>query len=161
VYPVLETLEASGRIRRGYFISGMGGAQFALPGAVELLRSERRPPSGPGGAGRVHILAATDPANPYGVTVPWPVKGPSRVPGAYVLLVDGIGSAYLERGGKGMMALRAFDGSWEEATGAALARLVADGRWRRLVLQRYPEEMAPMLQAAGFTPSPKGLIRYA
>ncbi|HWE55711.1 MAG TPA: DEAD/DEAH box helicase [Acidimicrobiales bacterium] len=168
LYPVLKTLEESGRIRRGYFVAGMGGAQFAVPGAVDRLRSVAGPPggpsgpSGPDGAGaEVHVLAATDPANAFGLARPWPVKGPSRVPGAFVVLVNGIGSAYIERGGKGLVALRPFDGSWEEAVGSALVDLVAAGRWRRLVLQRYPEEMGPVLSAAGFTPSPKGLVRYA
>jgi ATP-dependent Lhr-like helicase len=109
----------------------------------------------------VHVLAATDPANAYGATVPWPVKGPTRVPGAYVILVDGVGSAYVEKGGKGLVALREVDGTWEAAVAAALAAMVAKGRWRRLVLARYPEEMAPFLAEAGFTPSPKGLVRYA
>ena len=164
IYPVLKTLEESGRIRRGYFLAGMGGAQFAVPGAVDRLRAEGRRLSEPPGSGRepeVHVLAATDPANVYGSALQWPVKGPTRVPGAYVVLVDGIASAYLERGGKGLIPLRDMDGTWEKAVGEALARLVAKGRWRRLVLQRYPEEMAGALDAAGFIPGPKGLVRYA
>ncbi|HET6964090.1 MAG TPA: DEAD/DEAH box helicase [Acidimicrobiales bacterium] len=170
IYPVLKTLEESGRIRRGYFLAGMGGAQFALPGAVDRLRSEARrlPPvegqeGGRGGRGpaEVMVLAATDPANPLGAALPWPVKGPQRVPGSYVVVVDGVASAYIERGGKGLVALRDVDGSWEEAVGSALASLVSSGRWRRLVLQRYPEELAGVLEGAGFIPSPKGLVRYA
>ena len=164
IYPVLKTLEESGRIRRGYFLAGMGGAQFAVPGAVDRLRAESRRLTEHVESGRepeVHVLGATDPANPFGVTLPWPVKGPTRVPGAYVVVVDGVGSAYIERGGKGLVALRDLDGAWEQAAGMALAHLVALGRWRRLVLQRYPEEMAPVLQAAGFVPGPKGLVRYA
>lgn len=162
IYPVLKTLEESGRIRRGYFLAGMGGAQFALPGAVDRLRAEaRREP----GAGRpepeVVVLAATDPANPFGAALPWPVKGLQRVPGAYLVVVDGVASAYIERGGKGLAALRSFDGTWEAAVGSALASMLGTGRWRRLVLQRYPEEMAGVLEAAGFIPGPKGLVRYA
>jgi ATP-dependent Lhr-like helicase len=180
VYPVLKALEESGRIRRGYFLAGMGGAQFALPGAVDRLRAEARRLSDEGGAGgsgagvpagagpdgggsgaEIVLLAATDPANPLEAALPWPVKGPQRVPGAYVVPVDGVASADIERGGKGLVALGEFDGAWEEPVGRALASLVSTGRWRRLVLQRYPEEMAAVLDGAGFIPSPKGLVRYA
>lgn len=164
-YPVLKTLEESGRIRRGYFLAGMGGAQFAVPGAVDRLRSESRR-SGPvgdrpsGTEQEVHVLAATDPANAYGGAIPWPLKGPQRVPGAYVVLVDGAGCAYLERAGRGLLALREPDGTWETAAAGALADMVAAGRWRRLVLQRWPEEMTDVLKAAGFVPGPKGLVLY-
>ncbi|HET9077864.1 MAG TPA: crosslink repair DNA glycosylase YcaQ family protein, partial [Acidimicrobiales bacterium] len=159
VYPVLKTLEESGRIRRGYFLAGMGGAQFAVPGAVDRLRAEARPREG--GPPVVRILAATDPANPFGAALGWPVKGPTRVAGAFVVTVDGVASLYLERGGKGLVGLRPPDGSWEAPAVDALAAMVAAGRWRRLVLQRYPDEVAGPLEAAGFIPSPKGLVRYA
>jgi ATP-dependent Lhr-like helicase len=161
VYPVLKSLEESGRIRRGYFLAGMGGAQFALPGAVDRLRSAGRSRATPDGKAEVLVLSAADPANPHGTVLPWPVKGPTRVPGSYVIVVDGVASAYIERGGRGLLALRDLDGTWEEAAGQALASLVSSGRWRRLVLQRYPEEMVPVLDAAGFIPGPKGLVRYA
>jgi ATP-dependent Lhr-like helicase len=172
VYPVLRTLEESGRIRRGYFVAGMGGAQFALPGAVDRLRAagrsdpspHRAPSSLPAptdpDAPAVHVIAATDPANAYGVAVPWPVRGPSRVAGAYVILVDRLGAAYLERGGKGLVALRETGGGWEEVVAVTLSSMVAAGRWRRLVLQKYPEGMGPVLEAAGFIPSPRGLVKY-
>ena len=77
VYPVLRAMEEAGRIRRGYFIAGLGGAQFALPGAVDRLRSVREPTDE-----RPLVLAATDPANPYGITVEWPraVTGALRPP---------------------------------------------------------------------------------
>jgi ATP-dependent Lhr-like helicase len=68
VYPVLKTLEESGRIRRGYFVAGLGATQFALPGAVDLLRSLRTAPD----EVEVAVLSATDPANPYGATLKWP-----------------------------------------------------------------------------------------
>jgi ATP-dependent helicase Lhr and Lhr-like helicase len=165
VYPVLRAMEESGRIRRGYFIAGLGGSQFAAPGAVDRLRGENRDrrPAGPGSVpgAEVLVLAATDPAVPFGLAIPWPVKGPARVPGAYIVMVDGAATAYIERGGKGLIPLRELDGSWEEATGQALAGLVSGGRWRRLVLERYPPELAPVLEAAGFIPGPKGLVRYA
>jgi ATP-dependent Lhr-like helicase len=86
---------------------------------------------------------------------------PRRVAGAYVVLVDGLASLYLERGGRGLVALRPLDGSWEPAAVAALGSLVEDGRLRRLALERYDDGLAPVLRDAGFVPSPKGLVRYA
>ena len=159
LYPVLKILEESGRIRRGYFLAGMGGAQFAVPGAVDRLRSEARPAEG--GRPSVRVLAATDPANPFGAALPWPVRGPARLAGAFVVLVDGVASLFVERGGRGLTALREMDGSWEQAAAEALASAVTAGRWRRLQLQRCPEELAPALEAVGFVPGPKGLVRYA
>jgi ATP-dependent Lhr-like helicase len=156
VYPVLRAMEEAGRVRRGYFVAGLGGAQFALGGAVDRLRA--RPADDAPGA---LVLAATDPANPYGVALPWPVKGPQRAAGAYVVLIDGAASLYLERGGRTLVALRSFDGSWEEAAVDALGTLVANGRLRRLALERFDDELAPVLRAAGFVPSPRGMVRYA
>src|SRR5690606_9472321 len=86
VYPLLRDLEARGRVRRGYFVKGLGGAQFAYPGADERLRAvDRRKPDG-----ACALLAATDPANPYGAALPWPegVRG-QRAAGALVVLFDG------------------------------------------------------------------------
>jgi ATP-dependent Lhr-like helicase len=165
IYPVLRSLEESGRIRRGYFLAGMGGAQFALPGAGDGIRELGRRGRGGGGGGgagapRVHVLAATDPANAYGAVIPWPVKGPSRVPGAYVVLVGGEGSLYVERGGRGLLALREADGTWEEPAVDAVVDLVRRSRTGRLVLQRHPEELTAVLEKAGFTPGPKGLVLY-
>ena len=165
VYPVLRAMEESGRCRRGYFVAGLGGAQFALPGAVDRLRADRR--TGTGGA---LVLAATDPANVYGLSLPWPqrsgagtrpVDGPRRVAGAYVVLLDGEPCLYVERGAKGLLALRPFDGSWEDAAVAAVGTLVSSGRARRLSVERYDEALEPVLRAEGFVPSPKGLVRYA
>src|ERR1700674_1921770 len=80
IYPVLRAMEESGRIRRGYFVAGQGGAQFALPGAVDRLRTcPDGPPVDGSSAPAVLVLAATDPANAYGLILPWPVKGPQRV----------------------------------------------------------------------------------
>ncbi|MEA2901008.1 MAG: ATP-dependent helicase Lhr and Lhr-like helicase [Actinomycetota bacterium] len=155
VYPVLRTMEESGRARRGYFVAGLGGAQFALPGAVDRLRARRE------ATGEVLVLAATDPANAYGVSLSWPVPGPRRVAGAYVVLVDGLASLYVEKGAKSLVALRPFDGTWEDAAVGALDGLVASGRVRRLAVERYDDALAPVLRAAGFVPSPRGLIRYA
>jgi ATP-dependent Lhr-like helicase len=114
VYQVLRAMEDAGRIRRGYFVAGLGGAQFALPPALDLLRSMREPPEEP----RTAVLAATDPANPYGTILKWPStaeggegstaqepradsdggRRPTRTVGALVILVDGFAAAYLRRG---------------------------------------------------------------
>jgi ATP-dependent helicase Lhr and Lhr-like helicase len=153
VYPVLRAMEETGRCRRGYFVAGLGGAQFALPGAVDRLRAR---PSRESGAPLV--LAATDPAQAYGLSLEWPVKGPRRVAGAYVVLLDGEACLYVEKGAKGLVALRELDGSWEEAAVAALGTLL--NRVRRLSIERYDERLEPVLRAAGFVPSPKGLVRY-
>jgi hypothetical protein len=76
------------------------------------------------------------------------------------VLVDGLASAYLERGGRSLLALRPFDGTWEEAAVEVLGDLLADGRFSRLSIERYPPELEAVLRAAGFVPSPRGLIRY-
>ena len=155
VYPVLRAMEETGRIRRGYFVAGLGGAQFALPGAVDRLRAYREPD-----AGQTTVLAATDPANAYGLSLPWPVKGPQRAAGAHVVLVDGLASLYLDKGGRGVLALRPFDGEWEAVGVRALLGLIASGRMSRLTLERFPDELRPYLDEAGFVATPKGLVHY-
>jgi len=104
VYSVLKAMEESGRIRRGYFVAGLGATQFAMPGALDLLRAQRDSGEEPD----VVIMAATDPANPYGATLRFPAvsapdevqaaRGPTRTVGATVILVDGRLAAYLARG---------------------------------------------------------------
>jgi ATP-dependent Lhr-like helicase len=111
VYPVLKGMEEHGRIRRGYFIAGLGATQFALPGALDLVRSLRDAAD----EVEVVVMAATDPANPYGATLKWPTRqrspgdatavasadggrGPTRTVGAAVILVSGALAAYLARG---------------------------------------------------------------
>ena len=100
VYQVFKAMEDAGRIRRGYFVAGLGAAQFAMPAGLDLLRSMRDVPETP----RTVVLAATDPANPYGAIVKWPEiagfeeRGPTRTVGSRVILVDGLAAAYLRRG---------------------------------------------------------------
>ncbi len=94
IYPALKTMDDAGRVRRGYFVSGLGATQFALPGALELLRSMREPEPEP----QTAIVAASDPANPYGTSLPWPLPDLTRVVGAAVVIVDGAMTAYLARG---------------------------------------------------------------
>jgi ATP-dependent Lhr-like helicase len=196
VYPVLSALEESGRARRGYFVDGLGGAQFAVPGAVDRLRAvaadlERQaegrsvplPPStwmtpAPGGlraprtpeAPRAIVLAATDPANPYGAALPWPERSaegtnghrPGRKAGALVVLVDGGLALYVERGGRTLL-------SWSDDTETlqlaadALALAVAEGWLGTLSVERadgggvHDSPLAEALTAAGFRVTPRGL----
>src|SRR5206468_8306426 len=92
VYPMLRALEEAGRARRGYFVAGLGAAQFALPGALDRLRAARDPLA----ELSVHLLAAADPANPFGAALAWPRRGEDdrrplqRAAGAYVVLADGL-----------------------------------------------------------------------
>ncbi len=110
VYQVLRAMEEAGRIRRGYFVAGLGAAQFAMPAAVDALRSMREPAD----TMRTELLAATDPANPYGAIVRWPERadtthGPARVAGALVVLVDGVAAAYLRRGERDLLLFAPSD----------------------------------------------------
>ena len=131
IYSELSQLETLGVARRGYFVEGLGGAQFALPGAVERLRARRGAPT----SAPPLVLAAVDPAQPYGAALPWPKRrtatpGARRgSPGAYVVLVGGEPVLYLERGGRGAADARrrADDPRCEPA----LAALVEQVRARR------------------------------
>ena len=171
VYPVLRAMEESGRIRRGYFVDGLGAAQFALPGAVDRLRSMREPPADRAGARTVYLLAAADSANPYGAALPWPRRGESdrrplqRAAGAYVALVDGAAALYLERGGHSLQTFPAADDpAVAGAALAALRELVEGGRFRELVLTRVDGEPVatsawqPRLEAAGFAAGYRGHV---
>jgi ATP-dependent Lhr-like helicase len=124
VYPVLRRLEETGRVRRGYFVAGLGAAQFAQPGAVDLLRAERDLRDQP----QVATLAATDPANPYGALIPWPEwsggESPraSRSAGARVILVDGWLAAWIARGDRQLLAALPSDEPDRSRAARALAR---------------------------------------
>ena len=104
VYGELRALETIGSCRRGYFVEGLGGAQFALPGAVERLRELRS-----GDDTDPLVLAAADPAQPYGAALPWPRRAgarAARVAGAHVVLLGGEAALYVERGGRTLVPLR-------------------------------------------------------
>jgi ATP-dependent Lhr-like helicase len=171
VYPVLRAMEEAGRIRRGYFVDGLGAAQFAQAGALDRLRAVREPATTTDRAElRVHLLAAADPANAYGAALPWPRRGDedrrpfARAAGAYVVLVDGVAVLYLERGGTGLQTFPAAD---EPAISGpalrALGVLVADGRLRELVITKVDgaaiaaSPWRERLLAAGFVPGYRGL----
>jgi ATP-dependent helicase Lhr and Lhr-like helicase len=171
VYPVLKAAEESGRARRGYFVDGLGAAQFALPGAVDRLRAEARPADSRDPSPAL-VLAATDPANPYGAALPWPVAPPSddgrrghqaaRKAGALVVLVDGDCVIYVERGGRTLLSFR-DDAAVLQPAADALALAVRDGALGKLQVERAdgaPIVSSPLgdaLEAAGFRPTPRGL----
>jgi ATP-dependent helicase Lhr and Lhr-like helicase len=140
LYDALGQLETLGVCRRGYFVEGLGGAQFALPGAVERLRSQRADEETP-----PIVLAATDPAQPYGAALPWPRRDdesrrPQRVAGAYVVLAGAEPVLYVERGGKGIATLVEPDDARLRPALEALARFVVSGRGRKLSLERVDGE---------------------
>jgi ATP-dependent Lhr-like helicase len=168
VYPVLRALEESGRARRGWFVAGLGAAQFALPGAVDRLRAHRTIDHE--SRARVLVVAATDPAQPFGAALSWPERPggsarPSRSAGAYVVLVDGECAAYLERGGKALVTFGAGvgDAGRIEVWAEALVEAHKQGRLPRIRIERIDDEPArssphaAALRAVGFGDGYKGL----
>jgi ATP-dependent Lhr-like helicase len=191
VYAVLKAMEEAGRCRRGYFVEGLGAAQFAMPGAIDRVRamaSDRRldevlPPPGPetwAPGSRVArtksppatVLAATDPANPYGAALAWPERvtedgaatghRPGRKAGALVVLVDGELVLYVERGGRSLLTWSDDPARLQPAVDA-LALAVRDGSLGRLAVERTDGDfvlgtpLGSALEAAGFRPHPRGL----
>src|SRR4051794_435138 len=165
VYGELKALETLGLCRRGYFVEGLGGAQFALGGAVERLR-ELKPREGE--EPDVLVLAAADPAQPYGSALPWPRRAgarAARVAGAKVVLLGGEPALFVERGGRSLVPLRDPDESWLRP---ALAALVEDVRTRgakkRLAVERFDgepvteSEAMPLLIEAGFLAGPRRAV---
>jgi ATP-dependent Lhr-like helicase len=154
-------MEDAGHVRRGYFVAGLGGAQFAHPGAVERLRGFRHTAEEDGDAGGPLVLAAADPAQPYGAALPWPEREgrPARQAGAYIVLADGAPAAYLERGARTLLTFGADPAVWVDA----LASLVKDGRLKRIQLGRIDGQEASAhpaaseLRAAGFADGYRGL----
>jgi ATP-dependent helicase Lhr and Lhr-like helicase len=165
LYAELGNLELLGTARRGYFVEGLGGAQFALPGAVERLRSL------PEADGSHLLLAATDPANPYGASLPWPKleggRRPGRTPGAHLLLRDGEPLVFLERGGRGILRLKPIEGAELEAAMQALADAVAAGQLKKLAVEKLDGEAVigsgheEALIGAGFSRGPRKLTASA
>jgi len=162
VYPVLRAMEESGRARRGWFVEGLTGAQFALPGAVDRLRACRTP------SNDVVVLAATDPANPWGNLLSWPDSvddgKPRRIAGAKVICVGGAPVIYEQKGGKSLVT---FPTREPEHLSLAIAALVADrGTGYRTIrvdkIDGVPANRsvhAPLFVAAGFAEDYKGLER--
>jgi ATP-dependent Lhr-like helicase len=174
LYKVLSAFEDAGQCQRGYFVESLGGAQFAAASTVDRLRSylDSVDPQRP----EYHavVLAATDPANPYGAALGWPDDGesghrPGRKAGALVALVDGQLVWFLERGGKSLLSFGS-DADAQRAAAAALADLVGSGRVPSLLVERVngtavldpgaDDERSVVqdaLTTAGFSRTPRGL----
>ena len=162
VYGELKDLETIGVCRRGYFVEGLGGAQFSLAGAVERLRELR--------AEDEHeplVLAAADPAQPYGAALPWPKRAgarAARVAGAQVVLLGGEAALFVERGGRTLVPLREPDGDWLRAAIEALVAHVRAGGAKRLAVERFDgrpvleSDVLPLLVEAGFLAGPRRAV---
>ena len=160
-YQTLKAFEESGRCRRGYFVESLGGSQFALPGAVDRMRAvaaDWQP--------AVHVLAAADPANPFGAALPWPETPghrPGRKAGATVVLVDGEAALYLEKGGRTVLTFT-DDGEVVARAAAGLGDAVRAGTLGALSIEKADGASLPSsgalvdaLRAAGFAETPRGL----
>jgi ATP-dependent Lhr-like helicase len=181
VYDVLKALEESGRIRRGYFVAGLGATQFALPAAVDLLRRLRTEP--PQEKPEFVQLAATDPANPYGSVLPWPAlpvaeedseSAPrilTRAAYAEVVLRNGQLVAWLRRSNPNLLIFLPNDEPERSQVAAGLAHFLAARGQERLrggghqgvlitSINGQPvagHPMARCLMDAGFHPGPLGM----
>ena len=184
VYDVLKALEDAGRVRRGYFVSAVGATQFALPAALELMRSLRELPDQP----EVVVLSATDPANPFGTMLKWSTfakatadkptfakasaepasdagRGATRTVGAQVILVNGHLAGYVSRGGRQVLVNVPDDEPQRTVIGRALAgQLAAMARIGGLIVDQVngvptaDHPIAPYLVDAGFHPSAMGFM---
>jgi ATP-dependent helicase Lhr and Lhr-like helicase len=168
IYGVLKTMEERGQVRRGYFIDGLGAAQFAMPGAIDRLRDQRLtdslephfdelPPA--------LVLAATDPAQPYGATLAWPhtLGRPTRSAGALVVVSNGKALAWCDPRSHHLVAFEdtSSDHSWVQA----LIAVVKDGRRRQLEIRKIngvdPHEyldLVEILKVNGFVEGYRGLV---
>ncbi|BAX91303.1 ATP-dependent helicase [Mycobacterium shigaense] len=175
LYKVLSTFEEAGRCQRGYFVESLGGAQFAVASTVDRLRSYLDEPGSFQDPERPEysavVLAAADPANPYGAALPWPTPEgarPGRKAGALVVLVNGELAWFLERGGRSLLTFTA-DPAAHHAAAVALAELVSAGRVASLLVERIdgtpalqpsaggPGPVTAALSEAGFTRTPRGM----
>lgn len=175
LYKVLTAFEDSGRAQRGYFVESLGGAQFATAATVDRLRSFADPVDPGEPACAAVVLAAADPANPYGAALPWPActsdtgHRPGRKAGALVVLVDGALVWYLERGGRSLLSFSS-DPLAQRAAAAALAGLVATRRVGGILIERLDgisvleaanhhagQATSDALAEAGFSRTPRGL----
>lgn len=174
LYKVLTAFEDAGRCQRGYFVESLGGTQFAVASTVDRLRSylDNVDPERPNY--RAVLLAAADPANPYGAALPWPAATaegdgparPGRKAGALVILVDGELTWFLERGGRSLLSFTDDPGA-NHAAAAALADLVNCGRADSILVERInsvpvlgPQVSTPVVTAlsdVGFARTPRGL----
>ncbi len=162
VYAELRALETLGVCRRGYFVEGLGGAQFALPGAVERLRELRSED-----AAEALVLAAADPAQPYGSALPWPRRAgarAARVAGAWVVLLGGEAVLFVERGGRSLVPLREPSPEWLRPAIEALVAHVRAGGAKRLAVERFDgspvveSDAMALLVESGFLAGPRRAV---
>ena len=182
-YKVLSGFEESGKAMRGYVIDGLGAAQFSTPAIIDRLRGLADSPDVTGWPSgttepETFVLAACDPANPYGAALPWPQRddadgkatgGPARSAGALVVLIDGLPIAHLTRGGK---TLTTFIESLPDGIDpaevyprlvSALTDMVARGALSPLVVEKcngspiHKTDAAAHLRDAGAGITPKGV----
>ncbi|BBY49081.1 DEAD/DEAH box helicase [Mycolicibacterium arabiense] len=172
LYKVLSAFEEAGRCQRGYFVESLGGAQFAVASTVDRLRTYLDDVDSGTRAYESVVLAAADPANPYGATLPWPSEGthrPGRKAGALVVLVDGELAWFLERGGRTLLSY-SEDPETHRAAAVALVELVGSGRLQALLVEKVNGTpvldttadpalalVGDALVAAGFARTPRGL----
>ncbi|WP_035751106.1 DNA glycosylase AlkZ-like family protein [Arthrobacter sp. 35W] len=166
MYKVLARLEEGGKCRRGYFIEHLGAAQFAVPATVDRLRSFSEDATLNPTPPQALALAATDPANPYGASLPWPALDvghrPGRKAGALVVMVDGALALYVERGGKTLLAFTEDDGAISLAA-RALVSVVHRGTVDKLAIEKVNSgdildtPLAKALVEAGAYTTPRGL----
>jgi len=158
---VLRAMEESGKIRRGHFVDGLEGMQFAHPAAVDRLRAARASDDS------VVTLSALDPCNPYGALLPWPSDGARRVGGARVVLMQGVPIFFLERAGKKLRLLAEVDDALLRRALVELKRLAASRRHRQLRIEEVdgvPALQSPhcnLLERAGFRVEPGALVLSA
>jgi ATP-dependent Lhr-like helicase len=174
VSPVLRAMEESGKIRRGHFVDGLQGAQFAHAAAVDRLRAARANDE----ERAVATLSAIDPANPYGALLPWPgtrddggdeAEGSRarRAAGARVVLAQGEPVFFLERGGKQLRLLGRVDDTLLDAALGELRRLAAGRRHRQLRIEQIDgvpalhSPHAKLLERGGFRVEPGALVLSA
>jgi len=163
VYKVLSSFEETGRARRGYFVDGLGGAQFATGATVDRLRHFTREDDSNEEPVAI-TLAATDPANPFGAALAWPTATghrPGRKAGALVVIVDGFLTLYVERGGKTVLTF-----TDDEARLTAAASSLASTVQMRIGKMRVElidgefsigTPLGKLLITAGFAATPQGL----
>ena len=163
VYRELRKLETLGVCRRGYFVEGLGGAQFALPGAVERLRERPEEET-------ALVLAAADPSQPYGAALSWPKRSgarAARVAGAHVVLLGGEAALFVERGGRSLVPLRDPEEGWLRTALTALVEHARATGLKRLAVERFDgepvgeTEVMPLLLEAGFLAGPRRAVLRA
>ncbi len=175
VYGVLKALEERGTVRRGYFVDGLGAAQFAVPGAIDRLRACKEPPLSAGAEATrsVVVLAATDPAQPYGATLEWPTTDgrPVRSAGAVVFLVDGHALGWFDVRSHHLVTFeRTLDAGIFGVLAEALGGLVKDGRTASVEVRKINgaahDDKSPnvaaivaLLEQHGFVRGYRGLVR--